>query len=236
MKYSKEFTDNKKFDINMDSHFEKLVQNIFAVFLIALGLVGGEYLVEKGSTSMITTGLIILCFVGGWIWFIYNDYTAGRNNTEGKTESENIEMRKNVTLGLSVCIPLVAIIGQYLFYRGTKSNSIGAMPMVSMMIWIVFMGLWVSYLYFKSNNDENKPIKECIFINFMGLALLMMGMMYYFMIRKHRFFEMFGSKPGSTMNTMVLGAGKTGSIFNPSIVMVTMGWALLAMGNSVPAM
>ena len=66
---------------------------------------------------------------------------------------------------------------------------------------------------------ENK--KEAYAVNFIGLALLFMGMMFYFAIDSNRF---------------NMGSGSSifrETIYNPSLVMVSFGFTLLAIGNSL---
>lgn len=214
------------FDMSVTS--EKLIPNMLSVGLILTGLIAAEKIVNQkmsfksDKTFFAITGLL---FFSGWAWFLYNDFTSSRNNPN----TEETEKRKMITIITGSLIPIFAFIGQMLYYQTcvlkTKIPYHSILKMISM---VGFIACWVVYLTFKSKNDT-EFLPGCLLINFLGLGLLMMGMMWYFEVRKVCGTNILPIKP-SVKNKYL------GDMFNPSIMLITMGWVLLAIGNAAPPM
>jgi RsiW-degrading membrane proteinase PrsW (M82 family) len=210
--------------LDMEITSQGLLPNMMAVMLIIVGLISGEKVVEQrmsifGGDDRKFAVFAVWTFIVGWVWFLYNDYSADRN--VGLTPARVARRAKSVFLG--AMIPVFAIAGQlYLYYTCTLGRPLPSL--VAMVVMGGFVGFWVAYLLEKSRNDHGDLIPECLAINFMGMALLMMGMMWYFSIRN------------SCAKSDMVDKRYFGGLFNPSLVLVSFGWVLLAMGNSVPAM
>lgn len=179
-----------------------LYQNLASCFMIVVGIVYMERFVRHRSIFNIFLGMSM--FIAGWSWFLYNDHLNENNvivsNGSGKW-------------WIGIIIPVIAIFSQLFFIYGTKKSLLG------IIVILAFIAAWITYLVYKSESCENK--KEAYAVNFSGLFLLFMGMMFYFSIDSNRF---------------NLGSGNSifrETIYNPSLVMVSFGFTLLAIGNSL---
>jgi len=210
---------------NMTVTSERLVPNLLSVMMITFGLIAGEKVVEQRMNLVGDDRdrrflvLALLMFCGGWAWFLYNDYSAGRNTGD---EPARVA-RRNKSVFLGAMIPVFAVLGQfYLYYTCILGRRLPGL--VALLVMGGFMGFWVAYLLEKSRDDHGTLIPMCVAINFMGMGLLMMGMMWYFGIRN------------SCAKSRVHDKKYYGGLFNPSLVLVSFGWVLLALGNAVPPM
>jgi hypothetical protein len=86
--------------------------------------------------------------------------------------------------------------------------------------WMAFMTAWITYVYQMSDSDENKmPFL------YIGMTLVMMSMLGYFFYRQNDWNTLTGG--------YVPSIEKDNSIFNQYVILFPLGWALLAIGNSI---
>jgi hypothetical protein len=192
-------SDNLNFSNNPKG---SIYQNLASCFMIVLGIVYMERFVRYRSIFNITLGLSV--FVAGWGWFLYNDHL---------NENKDIVANGSGKWWIGIIIPVVAIFSQLFFIYGAKKSLLGILTV------LVFVASWITYLVYKSESCENK--KEAYAVNFIGLGLLFIGMMFYFAIDSNRF--------NMGLNNSIFRE----TIYNPSLVMVSFGFTLLAIGNSL---
>jgi hypothetical protein len=179
-----------------------IYQNLASCFMIVLGIVYMERFVKYRSVFNVTLGLSM--FVAGWSWFLYNDHL---------NENSSIITNGSGKWWIGIIIPVVAIFTHFFFIYGAKKSSLGILLVLLLIISLI------TYLVYKSESCENK--KESYAVNFVGLGLLFMGMMFYFAIDSNRFNMGFN-------NPMFRE-----TIYNPSLVLVSFGFTLIAIGNSL---
>ena len=118
----------------------------------------------------------------------------------------------------------IAVIGQiYMAWliRSSAQNPTFARKNVLLTagIWIAFIGSWLLYAHKMTLGKDNKRFIVP------GLALVALSMMGYFFYRKHDWSTLTGG--------IIPSIPKDGSIFNQFVILFPIGWALLAVGNSI---
>ncbi len=151
----------------MQVNLDKLIHNTIAVFMIMIGLVTSEYVVEKRANKFVGIfGAAI--FILGWYNFL-------------SVQSHAAAIR-------GALIPLIAFTGQIYFsyiLNKRRSTRRKLLP-VTVIFWLTFMASWASYIHTAADTTASM-----IFL-VGGLAVLAMGMMGYFFIREKNWNELTG--------------------------------------------
>ena len=182
----------------MEIDTRRLVQGLVGAFLIAIGLIMTEQNFEEKKNKWAGGILFIL----GWVIFL-------------TTQTYPV-----VLVGLFV--PIIAMFGQLYFHyiRSLPMPNRRKLVWSTSLIWLLFISVWVVYCYFIARG--NTPALIMVYV---GLFLLMGGMMGYFLRRKTDAYELTGG--------LVPRVDHSTSIFSPFVVMVAFGWVLLAIANAL---
>lgn len=168
--------------------------------LTAGGLISlGIVLAERGAEGGNGAMAGSLLFVAGWAIFLANDASD--------------------YAWLGAMIPLIAIVGQMTFVQRMRltPSARRAMAWQTTAVLVVFMAAWGMWVYMKGGTSYG----------WLGLGLLMAGMMSYFQDRRSSMRALMGRE--SKGPAMVPAA----KVFNPALVVVTMGWMFLAVDQSL---
>lgn len=209
-----------------------LLTNVAAMTMIAVGLVSAEAVADgKGGAPdplypAFTLASMVL-FPAGWALFLYLGHE--RYGTQATM--------------VGAMIPVVAFAAQAVFNRqidtavaassedarGRYARGVNSAvaagerrrsgKMMAVAAWMPFMAVWFAYLTLKDDGENS-------YLNLIGMMLLGGGMMSYFFTRRYSWSWMFGRGPGAT--------DKRESHFSIGVVLVGMGWVLLALGNTTP--
>lgn len=189
------------------------IGEVGALFIV-LGIMFGEGFVNNSLSSW--QGYVgLTSFIIGWILFL-------------ATQGKDLLWLKGAA------VALVAILGQFYFSQLLKESIDVRAKWIwlTAFFWMTFIGLWIYYAYdmtlSKSNTNKKQYDEGKAVAIWSGVALLMVGMMGYFFIRKNDWYEL----TGGIMPRMKEMKKEVGGVFNPFVPLIGFGWALIAVGNS----
>ena len=151
----------------MQVNLDNLIQNSIATFMIMIGLITSEYVVEKRGSALVGT-FGALVFLAGWYSLLspqgYDAIVSG------------------------IFIPVVAFAGQvYFSHVLNKKRSIrrSLLP-ITILFWMVFAFSWVNYISTVADTRGSRVFLTA------GLVTLATGMMGYFFVREKNWNELTG--------------------------------------------
>lgn len=197
-------------------NYEHLWEGLIGAFLISIGIVFAEKYVDNKTADSGKKGfgyavIGMLIFIVGWILFLIT--------------------QPSYVYGLGIAIIIVAMAVQIYFAHVLNLSMEKRRKLIWITIigWMTFIGLWFGYAYQLSLNTEKEFDGDRGALIYVGLFCLMGGMLGYFMNRKHDMYQFTGGIFPQLKT-------KSNEIFSPYFVILTFGWCLIAVGNSITSL